>query len=280
MGLHLAGHLVAGGHDVVACDADPAAAARLGTATAATPAEAAAQAELAILSLPTPAVVEEVVTGPAGVLEGMPAGGVLVDMSTSPPALARRLHAACAQRGLDFLDAPVSGGPLGARDATLAIMVGGSEAAFARCRPVLELLGSRVEHVGGPGAGQAVKLCNNLVVGATMAALCEACELLEREGIDPAQAYAVLTGSTSDSTVLRRRFPLAGVRPVHPASKGYEPLFRLDLLRKDLGLALDFARERGVSLPVTEAAAAEYDRALADGLGGLDYSALYRSRPR
>ncbi len=280
MGLPMASHLVEAGHELIGCDANPARAAELGVAAAATPAESCLAAELAILSLPSPAVVEDVVLGDSGVAAGLPAGGVVVDMSTSPPALARRLGAALADRGLDFLDAPVSGGPAGAEDATLAIMVGGPPEVFTRCHPVLALMGSRVELVGGYGAGQAVKLCNNLIVAATMAAMSEACDLLEREGIDPRQAYEVFTHSTSDSAVMRRRFPLPGVRPEHPASHAYGPLFRLDLLRKDLALALALAAEHGVTVPVTETAAAAYDDALVHGLGNLDYSAVHLTRRR
>jgi 3-hydroxyisobutyrate dehydrogenase len=196
-------------------------------------------------------------------------------MSTSPPSLARRLAEALDKAGIDFLDAPVSGGPAGAKAATLAIMVGGPAEVFERCRPLLEAMGTLVERVGGHGAGQAVKLCNNLIVGCTMAAMAEACAVLEREGIDARQAYEVFTRSTSDSSVLRRRFPVPGVEPEHPASRGYEPLFRLDLLVKDLGLALELAAEHGVEAKVGEAAARAYDAALAAGLGALDYSAVY-----
>jgi 3-hydroxyisobutyrate dehydrogenase len=278
MGRPMARHLLAGGHDVVACDVNPAAADELGASVAPTPAEAARAADAAILSLPSPPAVEAVVLGADGLRRGLDRGAAVIDMSTSPPALARRLATALAERGIEFLDAPVSGGPVGAEQATLAIMVGGKADVVARWRPLLELLGSRVEHVGGHGAGQAVKLCNNLIVAATMAALSEACELLEREGIEAGQAYEVFTRSTSDSIVLRRRFPMPGVRPEHPSSRGYEPLFRLDLLRKDLALALELAAEHGVSTPVTEAAVAAYDRALAAGHGGLDYSAVHLPR--
>jgi 3-hydroxyisobutyrate dehydrogenase len=196
-------------------------------------------------------------------------------MSTSPPSLARRLAGALGEHGVEFLDAPVSGGPTGAEAATLAIMVGGKPEVFERARPVLAALGSRVEHVGGHGAGQTVKLCNNLIVASTMAAMSEACALLDREGIDPVQAYEVFTSSTSESSVMRRRFPLPGVRPEHPASRGYEPLFRLDLLRKDIALALELAAEHGVSVPMTSTAAELYDAALAAELGDLDYSAVH-----
>lgn len=280
MGLPMAGHLAAAGHEVVGCDIDPSRAEELGVPFAPTPAKACERAELAILSLPSPNVVEEVALGADGLAATLPAGGVVIDMSTSPPSLARRLAAELERQGLDFLDAPVSGGPIGAEDATLAIMVGGRHEVFERCRPILRLLGSRVEHVGTAGAGQAVKLCNNLIVAATMAAMSEACDLLEREGIDPAQAYEVFTHATSDSAVMRRRFPLPGVRPEHPASHAYAPLFRLDLLRKDLALALELAAEHAIRLPVTETAAAAYDTALQAGLGGLDYSAVHLTRRR
>lgn len=278
MGRPMARHLIDAGHEVVACDTDPARAATLGGATAATPAEAAREAEVAIVSLPSPAAVEEVVLGPDGLVSGLHPGGVVVDMSTSPPSLARRLAAELEPRGVEFLDAPVSGGPTGAEAASLSIMVGGRLEVFQRCRPLLEAMGSLVEHVGGHGAGQSVKLANNLIVACTMAAISEACAVLEREGIDPRQAYEVFSRSTSDSTVLRRRFPVPGVRPEHPASRDYEPLFRLDLLVKDLGLALELAAEHGVAAPVAAAAARAYDAALEAGLGVLDYSAVHLAR--
>ena len=198
-------------------------------------------------------------------------------MSTSPPALARRLAEALAERGLEFLDAPVSGGPTGAEAGTLAIMVGGPVAAFERVRPLFEAMGGRVEHVGGHGAGQTVKLCNNLIAACTMAALAEASAILVAEGVEPSQAYDVFTSSTSDSSVMRRRFPLPGVRPEHPASNGYAPMFRLDLLHKDLRLALELAAADGVEAPVTGEAMRAYDAALAAGLGGLDYSAVFKA---
>jgi 3-hydroxyisobutyrate dehydrogenase-like beta-hydroxyacid dehydrogenase len=275
MGRHMAGHLVAAGHDVVACDVDAGRAASVGTRIASSVLDAARSAEVVILSLPSPAIVEEAAREAALALEP---GATLIDMSTSPVSLARRLGAELETKAIEFLDAPVSGGPTGAEQATLAIMVGGKPEVFGRWRPLLSHLGGRVEHVGGHGAGQCVKLCNNLIVGATLAAIVEACDLLVREGIDPAQAYEVFMSSTSDSTVMRRRFPLPGVRPEHPASGGYEAAFRLDLLRKDLGLALELARELGVAAPVTETVAAEYDHALAAGLGARDYSALYLAR--
>jgi 3-hydroxyisobutyrate dehydrogenase len=267
MGLPMARNLLAAGHEVVWCDLDPARGQALGGADAArSPAEAADGAEVAILSLPGPEAVELV----AGEL---PRDVLLVDMSTGPPALARRL----AQRFDSALDAPVSGGPRGAESASLTIMVGGRGEDFARAEPLLQKLGRPV-HVGGPGAGQAAKLCNNLIAGATMAAVAEACALATAEGLDPATLYGLLTSSTGDSRVLRTRFPLAGADPAHPVSSGYEPLFALDLIAKDLALASALADEQDVSVPVAEAALDAYRAAQARGLGRLDYSAVYLAK--
>jgi 3-hydroxyisobutyrate dehydrogenase len=261
MGLPMARNLVAAGHDVVGCDIDAARAREFGAA--ATPAEAADGTDFALLSLPAPGIVEQVAAE-------LPADLFLVDMSTGPPALARRL----AERFESALDSPVSGGPRGAETATLTIMVGGSTEDFARAEPVLKALGRPV-HVGGPGAGQAAKLCNNLIAGVTMTAIAEACALATAEGLEPATLYELLTTSTGDSRVLRTRFPLEGADPAHPVASGYEALFALDLIAKDLALAQELAYEQGVSVPLAEAALGAYGAAQAAGLGHLDYSAVY-----
>ncbi len=274
MGLPMARHLVAAGHDVVGCDLDRGRVEALVADRAATPGEAAAGADVVLLSLPSADAVAEVVLGERGVRSAARPGTLLVDMSTSPPSLARRLAAECSE--LDVLDAPVSGGPRGAEDASLTIMVGGTENAFERARPLFEALGRLVVLVGGHGAGQAAKLCNNLIAGATMAAIAESCAIAVREGLDPATLYELLTASTGDSRVLRTRFPLPGVESAHPASNGFAPLFTLDLIAKDLGLARDLAEGHGVAVPVAEAALGAYRAAQRDGRGALDYSAVYR----
>jgi 3-hydroxyisobutyrate dehydrogenase len=268
MGLPMARNLLAAGHEVVACDLDPDRAEALGAPVAATAAEAAEEAEFAFLSLPSPEAV-------ALVAGELPRGVLLVDMSTGPPALARRL----AGEFEAALDAPVSGGPRGAQSATLTIMVGGQPDVFARAEPLLRSLGRPVL-VGGPGAGQAAKLCNNLIAGVTMAAIAEACALATREGIDASTLYGLLTSSTGDSRVLRTRFPLPGADGAHPASAGYEPLFALDLIAKDIALARDLAIERGLGLPLAEAALKEYRVAQGFGFGQLDYSAVYLPKRR
>ena len=259
MGLPMARNLVAAGHEVVGFDLDPVRAAEFAGD---------GPAEIAIASLPSAAAVEEVARGLPDSVD------VFVDMSTSPPALARRL---AAELGIESLDAPVSGGPRGAEAATLSIFVGGSPEAFARVEPLLRALGSVVAHVGGPGAGQVVKLCNNLMAGANMAALAEASAVAAREGVDPALFYELVTASTGDSRVLRTRYPLPGADESHPVNREFEAMFMLDLIVKDLALACDLAEAAGVDPAMAQAALSQYRKAQQDGHGRLDYSAVYLS---
>lgn len=278
MGLRMAAHLVAAGHEVVACDAVPERAAALAgaAATAATAAEAVAGADVALVSLPSVKIVEEVFLGEGGLVATAAPGTVLVDMSTSPPTLARRIHELAAARGIPFLDAPVSGGPTGADAGTLTIMAGGDDpAVFERVRPLLEAMGSLVRHVGGPGAGQAAKLCNNLMAGCHMAALAESSAIAAAEGIDPAVFYELVSASTGDSRVLRTRFPLAGVSDKHPASDGWKPMFMLDLIAKDMQLAHELAASHGIASEMTDQALAQYLKGQEAGYGALDYSAVF-----
>jgi 3-hydroxyisobutyrate dehydrogenase len=272
MGLPMARNLVAAGHEVVGCDLDPARGELFGGAFVSTPAEAVAAAEVAIASLPSPAAVKEVAYSLRGA--GVAA---FVDMSTGPPALARCLAEELGAAGIDSLDAPVSGGPIGAEAASLTIFVGGSSAGFARVEPVLGALGS-VAHVGGPGTGQVVKLCNNLMAGVNMAAIAEAAAVAARAGIDTTTFYKLVTQSTGDSRVMRTRFPLEGADATHPANRAFEPMFALDLMEKDLALACALAEEHDLDSRVARAALRDYRRAQARGLGALDYSAVYLAK--
>jgi 3-hydroxyisobutyrate dehydrogenase len=267
MGLPIARNLVAAGHEVVGHDLDPARVAELESDAGAGP------VEIAIASLPSPTAVEEVA-------RSLPAAGVevFVDMSTGPPALARRLADELGAAGIESLDAPVSGGPRGAEAATLSIFVGGAAGTFARVEPVLRSLGSVVAHVGGPGAGQVVKLCNNLMAGVNMAAVAEACAVAAREGIDPRLFYELVTYSTGDSRVLRTRYPLPGADDSHPANRNFEPMFMLDLIVKDLTLGCELAEGAGVDATVAAAAVESYRRAQERDLGRLDYSAVYLAK--
>lgn len=279
MGGPMARRLIEAGHDLIVCDPSPEPVAELcrrGAQPAEDPAGAASMAEITITCLPTPAVVESVALGDRGVLAGAAAGTIVIDMSTSLPSLARRLAQAGAGRGVDVLDAPVSGGPRGAARGTLAIMVGGEAKAFERVLPLLEALGSVIRHMGGPGAGQATKLTNNILAATHMAVLAEAVALARSEGLDPAAVYEIISNGTGDSRVLRNRYPVPGVVEDAPASNGWAPLFPVDLIAKDVGLALETAAEHGLEFPVAEVALARYRAAQAAELGELDYSAVAR----
>jgi 3-hydroxyisobutyrate dehydrogenase len=234
--------------------------------------DAVSAADVVFTSLPTPTAVLETVTGHFGVLDLVGRGTVVVDLSTSPPEVARQVAADGDRREIHALDAPVSGGPPRAEDGSLTIMVGGNESAYRMVKPYFEMLGNRVLHMGGPGAGQATKLCNNLLAGIAMAAIAEALALAEH--LDPAQLFEVLTTSTGDSSVLRRRFPVPGVVPDAPVNRDFEPQFPITLMQKDLDLALEAASAHSVELPITAHARDRYQQAARNGLAELDYSAV------
>ncbi len=227
-----------------------------------------------LLSLPSPAAVESAALGAGGVVEGAHPGLLVIDLSTSPPPLARRLAEGLGAHGADVLDAPVSGGPIGAEAASLTVMVGGPADVAERARPLLELLGSNVVHVGDHGAGQAAKVCNNLLAGVQMAAIAQMLAIARAEGLDTAVLFELVTRSTGDSRVLRTRYPAPGADERHPSNRGFEPLFTVDLMAKDLALAAQLVADHGLGAEPLAGARAVYDVAQAEGLGGLDYSAL------
>ena len=263
----MARNLVAAGHEPVAVDVDPSRAALLGAPVAATPAEAAERCDVALLSLPSPAAVEEVVLGSAG----LRAGAAPVRRWTCRPArptLARKLGESWAGLSIGLLDAPVSGGPRAAEAGSLTVMVGGSGDAFATHRPLLAALGSLVVHVGPAGAGQAAKLCNNLIAGATMVAIAEACAVAAREGIDPAVLYRLLTSSMGDSRVLRTRFPGEGELAGPSGLARLRAALRARSHGEDLDLALELAAVHGVEAPVTTASREQYRAARGAGSRG------------
>jgi 2-hydroxy-3-oxopropionate reductase len=276
MGSPMASHLARAGHDVRGFNRTPAKAAALvaaGGRAAATLAEAVDGAEVVMTNLPDSPDVRAVVLGPGGVLDLVPAGTLVVDHSTVLPALARELAAAGAARGVAVLDAPVSGGERGAIDGTLSIMVGGPADAVERARPLLELMGSTVTHVGPAGSGQLVKAANQLIIGGTLAVVSEALVLLEAAGIDLETAVAALAGGMAASRILERKAPLM-------LADDYAPTFRAELHDKDLRIVQATAADLGLAIPVGEVAAALLRDAVAHGEGALDHAVVHRAVAR
>ncbi|MFD2239348.1 NAD(P)-dependent oxidoreductase [Aureimonas populi] len=272
MGREMARNLVEAGFDVRVFDVVPSAmeAARLhGAVPAVSLSAATAEADIVVTMLPDTPQVEEVVRGPDGLLACPPRGRLLVDMSTISPQATRRLAGELAAAGVAMLDAPVSGGPVGARNATLSIMVGGEAQAVARARPALEAMGTTINHVGASGAGQTVKLCNQLICGINLQAICEALALGRSCGVDLAQMREVLMGGSANSWMLEKLGPamIEG-----DASAG----FRIDLMLKDLRLVLEMAQHENVPLPGTSLVASQYIEARAHGEGANGNQALFR----
>jgi 2-hydroxy-3-oxopropionate reductase len=270
MGAPMARHLLEAGLPVVVHNRSPAAAESLreaGADVAGSARELAARTTIVITMLPDTPDVSAVVEGPDGLLAGAPAGSLFIDMSTISPLVARRLAAKAAEQGIDMLDAPVSGGDVGAREATLSVMAGGSTATFARALPILELLGKTIVHVGDSGAGQVVKACNQVVVALTIEAVGEALVLGAKAGVDPAAIIKVLSGGLAASRVLDLRGP--GM-----VAHTFTPGFRTELHHKDLGIALELARGVGVSLPVTAIVDQMMGSLRQNGHGASDHSAL------
>jgi 3-hydroxyisobutyrate dehydrogenase len=240
-------------------------------------AEAAAAGEVVITMLPSSPHVEAAVLGSDGVLDGMRPGSVLIDMSTIDPLVSRRVAEQVTARGFKMLDAPVSGGSVGARDATLTIMVGGPKDLFEQCRPVLEAMGKNVIHCGENGMGEVVKVVNNLIAGVSMAVVAEAYNIGMRAGADPKVLYDVISKSSGRCWSHDLNHPIPGVIPAAPANDDYLPGFMVDLMRKDLGLAISAAK--GVQAPAILAAVAEqlYGSASNIGFGRRDMSAVVKA---
>ncbi|MGH2539985.1 MAG: NAD(P)-dependent oxidoreductase [Actinomycetota bacterium] len=232
------------------------------------PAKVAAASDLTITMLPDTADVEEALTGRGGVIEGAPAGSLVIDMSSIDPGPTRAMAAAFTARDVAMLDAPVSGGEKGAIDATLSIMVGGDEPAFARGLPILEALGASVVHVGPSGAGQVCKACNQLVVAATIEAVAEALLLAERSGVDAAKVREALLGGFAGSKIL-------DVHGRRMLDRAFDPGFRIRLHRKDARIIEGAADETRTPIPSFSIVTEQLQRALDAGDGDRDHSALY-----
>jgi 3-hydroxyisobutyrate dehydrogenase len=274
MGAHMARNLVKAGHEVVVFDIVPEAVAAVvasGASAAFSSAAAARDADVVITMLPAGEQVRDAWLGQGGLMTAARADALLMDCSTIDVATARDVAAAA---GRPFLDAPVSGGVMGAEAGTLTFMVGGSAEAVERARPVLEAMGRTIVHCGDAGAGQVAKLCNNMMLAATMAVTSEAFVMAEKLGL-PAQAlYDVCSKSTAMSWALNNYCPVPGPVPASPANRDFAPGFTAALMRKDLGLAQQAAKDAGVATPVGALALSLFDRLVDGGAGEKDFSAI------
>ena len=278
MGLPMARNLAKHGFAVTAYDTNVEAvkaAVSSGMTAAASAAEAVATADLVITMLPSSPHVQSVYTGDGGVLAAARTGTLCVDMSTIDPAVSRQVAAAAEERGLRFIDAPVSGGVPRATDGTLAIMAGGAREDFDQALPALRAMGANVIHVGPVGSGEVVKLCNNLIAGVAAVAISEAFRIAEGFGVDPKVVTEVIAKSSGHTWVMENMHPVPGLAPQAASTHGYRPGFMTDLMCKDLGLAVDAARTLRVPVFVAPAAQQLYRLASSHGLGRKDFTSIY-----
>jgi 3-hydroxyisobutyrate dehydrogenase-like beta-hydroxyacid dehydrogenase len=275
MGAPMAAQLLAAGYRLSVHDAVPAATATLveaGATSHATAADAAAGADVVLLSLPGPPQVRAAITGPGGVLEASRPPPLIIDLSTNSVEAVADLRAACEEAGVVFVDAPVSGGVARAREGTLAVMVGAAPAEFDTARPVLEVIGSDVIHVGPPGTGTIAKIVNNQLFLAAGVLVQEAYVLGAALGMSPTDLHRVIAASSGG--------PYAKLAPLLMGRRFDDVIFRLDIAAKDVGLAVDTAAVAGVDAPLTRAAGEIYEAAIAAGDGELVFHATLRELER
>jgi 2-hydroxy-3-oxopropionate reductase len=272
MGKPMARNLMKAGHDLVVFNRSPGPIEELsgeGAEAAGSPKEVAQNSDIVITMLPDSPHVREVVAGENGVLEGINESSLVVDMSTISPVVSQELAAEAKKKGASMIDAPVSGGDVGAIEGTLSIMVGGEEADFERAKPLFDVMGGTVNYVGPAGAGQVTKAANQIVVALTIEAVSEALVLGSKGGVAPEKILGVLSGGLAGNKVME-------VKREKFLSHTFDPGFRIELHHKDLGIALAAGREYEVALPVT----ALVDQMLLSmrkkGFGGEDHSALLR----
>ena len=272
MGKPMAKHLLKAGHRLIVHNRSRPAVDDLvaaGATAAASPAEVARACTVVITMLPDTSDVEKVLTAPDGVLSALQTGAIVVDMSSISPVATERLAALVAEKGGQMLDAPVSGGEIGAINAALSIMVGGDEAAFNRVKPIFEKMGSpeKIIHIGRSGAGQICKVCNQVAIGGALVGVSEAFALAKKAGVDAARVRQALLGGFAASRVLE-------VHGERMLVDNYKPGFRAKLYQKDMRLANEAAAANGVSMPANAVVAQLLNALIASGGGDLDYAAL------
>ena len=273
MGAPMAGHLLDGGHEVITATHRTEPKAELtgkGLKIALSPKAVAEAAEIIIAMVPDTPQVAEVLFAENGVAEGLSAGKLVIDMSSISPIETKQFAEKINDLGCDYLDAPVSGGEVGAKAASLTIMVGGSQAAFDRARPVFDLMGKNVTLVGENGVGQTTKVANQIVVALTIEAVAEALVFASKAGADPGKVREALMGGLASSRILE----VHGERMI---KRTFDPGFRIELHQKDLNLALQGAKALGISLPNTATAQELFNACSANGGSGWDHSAMVRA---
>ena len=267
----MASNLMGAGYDLVLHNRTKEKAEKLaaegGGEVAENPRKVAERCAVVITMLPGPTEVEAIVSGEDGLLEGIRNGSLVIDMSTSSPTLARKLARTARERGVSMLDAPVSGGDVGAIEGMLSIMVGGEEENFERAKPLFEAMGNTITHVGPDGTGQVVKAANQIVVALVMEAVAEALVLGSRAGVDPEKMLDVLSGGLAGNRVME-------VKREKYLSRHFESGGQVKYHRKDLGIALAAGREYGVALPATAVVDQMFGALIARGRDGWDHSAL------
>ena len=271
MGAHMARNLLKGDHTLIVNGKHSVPEDLRSQATVAANSAAVAQAaDIVIAMVPDTPEVAEVLFGEDGVAQGLAAGKLFIDMSSISPIETQDFAKRVEALGADYLDAPVSGGEVGARDATLTIMVGGKEAAFERAKPLFTLMGKNITHVGESGAGQTCKVANQIIVALNIQAVSEALLFASKAGADPAKVRQALMGGFAASRILE----VHGERMV---KRTFDPGFRIELHQKDLNLALQGAKTLGVALPNTATAQELFNTCAANGMGKQDHSALCRA---
>jgi 3-hydroxyisobutyrate dehydrogenase len=280
MGLPMARNLVRAGHEVRAFDVAAAAVERAraaGAVAAAAAGDVLSGASAVITMLPAGEQVRDVYLGAAGLIARAAPGTLLIDSSTIDVETARAVHAAAAAAGLEMVDAPVSGGVAGAEAATLTFMAGGSDAGFAAAEPILAGMGKAVIHAGGPGNGQAAKICNNLMLGVSMIGVCEAFVLAEKLGLAAQTLFDIASKSSGQCWSLTSYCPVPGPVPTSPANRDYRPGFTAAMMLKDLRLALEAATAARMPAPLCAAATQLYALFDAAGGGQTDFSGIIKA---
>lgn len=272
MGAPMAGHLVNAGHEVFINTRTkvPESLAATSAIACASPQEVASQADMIFVMVPDTPDVEKVLFGDKGIAAGLSQGKIVVDMSSISPIATKEFAQKINALGCDYLDAPVSGGELGAKNATLSIMVGGDEKVFEKVKPVFELMGKNINLVGGNGDGQTAKVANQIIVALNIEAVAEALLFAAKAGADPAKVRQALMGGFASSKILE----VHGERMV---KRTFDPGFRIELHQKDLNLALNSARALGVSLPNTATAQELFNSCSAHGGKAWDHSAMVKA---